>query len=212
MTGAGLLSAWALSVLPFLLDAWSGGALGVPGASRLGLAALPWLALAGMPRAGPAEDAARTRRRALVPLALALPPLALGAGLDLAGHGDARALALRGAVAAALILAWSVAAELARPAARRAPYGATWLVLVPASATLHVALAWVPLTTSSGAGGSAGAGASWWLANPLLWAFRWTRAGGAGAGNGGVLLAPAAAAAACAVARRSARRASESAP
>ncbi len=58
MGALALALAWVLSLLPLGLDALTDGELGVRGASRLGLTLLPWLALAGLPRARDVRGAA----------------------------------------------------------------------------------------------------------------------------------------------------------
>ena len=187
MKAPGLALVGALSALPLVAESLSGGALAIEGASRLGLCALPWLALAGLPRSSAGEDAAvaAPTTHGLVPLAIALPVLGLATGLDRASsvQPDGSGLELLGrlAVVGALIGLWGLAA--ARSAGRAGgPYPVLWWILVPASAALVAALTWVPL---DGSGTRSGAGLLGCL-NPLVWAFRWT-SGGSGSLGGATL-------------------------
>jgi len=133
------------------------------------LALLPWLLLAPAPR-----GAGGAPRGALVPALMALPPLALGAGVDLARGSAGGALALAAGTTWLALLLWTAAAEQAtraRPAGVR--YAALWFVLVPLALALRVALSWVP------ARGGAEPGRPAWLAlDPLLFLHRWGRSGG----------------------------------
>lgn len=161
MGALALALAWVLSLLPLGLDALTDGELGVRGASRLGLTLLPWLALAGLPRARDVRVAASWTA---VPF-LALPPVALGAALDLGarGAGELAWAALAG-LALVVLLSWSAR----RGGARRA---VAWLGLVVLPPVLCTAFA---LTT---AGGTAPPlGALVWVTErtPLGWA--WTGA------------------------------------
>ena len=194
MSGPALALAWGLSFSLLALDAVlsaQGAALVWPGASRLGLALLPWLALAGLPPA--VELAAGDRptggslRAALVPVALALPLVAMGLGLDVAsvtilgGESVTARLfpyAAPAAFALALVFIWSCAAECARASrSARRIQGSAWLLLVPGLATVRCALVWAP----RGGGGELEGGGAWavslaTLASPCVWVFDWMRA------------------------------------
>lgn len=173
-----LILAGALSFAPFALAAASGGTLAPRGASWLALALLPWLALAGLPRA-PARPGFRASRAAwLLPVALALPPAALGWTADAAAAGAA-SRATTTALALLLVVGlWSAAAEAARPSGpARNAYGLAWLVLVPGTALLATGLGWASRTAPR-------EGAPSWLGlvervGPLVWGL--DRAGAPGA-------------------------------
>ncbi len=156
------VGAWLLSVLPFLLVRLSGGALEIEGASRLGLALLPWLALAGFPRRGDAGPGALRFSGWIPVVALALPPVALGAALDLQAGGSPLEVLWRAGVGLALVAGLALAADAARDVPRARPWHAgAWLVLVPGSAALCVALTWL------------GAPGKEPVAAPLAELFRW---------------------------------------
>ncbi|HEX6886421.1 MAG TPA: hypothetical protein VF530_23800 [Planctomycetota bacterium] len=133
------------------------------------LALLPWLLLAPAPRRPDAAPGG-----ALTPALLALPPLALGAGVDLARGAAGGTLALAAGTTWLALVLWTAAAERApraRPAA--AWYASVWFLLVPFGLALRVALSWVP------ARGGAEPGRPAWLAlDPLLFLHRWGRAEG----------------------------------
>jgi hypothetical protein len=142
--------------------------------SLAALALLPWLALASLPGAGH-ESSAPAWRAGSFPACLALPPLGLGAGIDLARGADARVLATTAAAGWLVLVLWSLAAELARRAPRaRSAFAWLWFVLVPGASALAFALAWVPLR----AGAAAPRRAPLLAADPLLWCHRWGRPGG----------------------------------
>jgi hypothetical protein len=162
---------WFLSVLPMVLDRFAGGGFVPEGASRLGLALLPWIALAGLPRGGRSDGAAPWFAVA----ALALPPLALAAGLDV----------LRGAARGDVLVAWGggvLLVALLAAGADGVPSGARarslhallWLLLIPISATLLAALAW-----AAGPGSAAPAVGLVELGrwNPLVWVHSWSGPG-----------------------------------
>jgi hypothetical protein len=131
------------------------------GVSRLARAALPWLALSGLPAAGPGREA---RRRWPTDLALALPALALGAWLDRrAGLGVGSAAALVG-IALALVALLGEAGH--RAGARPALHAVAWAVLVPAGPLLVASLGRDPAP---------------WLtrASPLGWLWSQARIGAA---------------------------------
>ena len=178
MGAPALLLAWILSVAPLalahVLNDWQ------PPVSFGAWGLMVWLMLAGLPSAARRADIARhaeVARRAevdmeedatdsrprslLLDVALAWPPLALAAGLDLARGVPAVEVSVR--LGAGLLLV----PGLLR-AARCAPtgYGLAWLGLVPGLAALHVALVWA---AQPGPGGPA------WVealtgTSPLVWA------------------------------------------
>lgn len=167
-----LLGAWILSVLPFFAETLSGGALAVEGASRFGLALLPWAALAGLPP--PPVDSARARGPALA-LGLALPPLGLGLGLDAARGASLFTLATAAAAGLLILVLFLLAARAARRSVRaRRVHALLWFLVVPLAAALWLALSWA-------AGASADASETLPLAArfaPLVWIHGWTAAGG----------------------------------
>ena len=133
----GLAAAWGLSCAPLVLPAISADlALSLGDASRLALAALPWIAWLGLPRGagGPGGSS-------LAAAALAAPPIAAGLGLDLSRGGDPRHLATLAGAALLVILALAFASDLAartRPCA--GAYAAAWFALVPGAPLLAVCL------------------------------------------------------------------------
>lgn len=118
----GACVAWVLSAGPFVLDASV-----FSGASRLALAALPWVACAGLPT----RALGNVAREVAFECALFLPPLALGAALDLAG-GAARADVLWiGGALLAFALGLAFASRAAAGQRRtRAWHALAWIVLV----------------------------------------------------------------------------------
>jgi len=154
----GLLLAGSLSFLPFAAALASGGSLRIEGATWTGLALLPWIALAGLPRgtAVPREP----RSSWLLPLALALPAVGLAVGYERGQDpGRTAVVALGGLL---LLTLWALAARLASGSGRGL-YGLLWLLLVPGAATAIWALSW-----------AVGGGSATWpqaleLALPLPW-------------------------------------------
>lgn len=163
MRARGLLLAGSLSFLPFALALASAGQLRFAGATWTGLALGPWLALAGLPR-GPGEphglrgDLEQGRRAWLLPVALALPSVALGVGLDArdAPGGPGLPFAGLALMGLALVGLWSLAAGAARTPRASAAYGVLWLALVPGAAALLWAVLWAPAATGPGEGWLAG--------------------------------------------------------
>ncbi len=144
--------AWILSAL-IALAGWTGmpEVLG----SLVCAAALPWLALAGIPRRGPEAGSPRV---AAVTFALAAPVLALAAAVEWQAGGDARDLALELPAALALIAGLSLAG--------RGTAALPWLVLVLGLPLAAAVLGW----------NDAPGGAPAWLelvstASPVTWAF-----------------------------------------
>ena len=145
------------------------------GCSRLALAALPWIALSGLPVDGRARAGARDWPLAL---ALALPVLALGAWLDLRADMPVRAALMTGAASLALLALLGEAAQRAN--VRPGWHALAWALLVPAGplllATLGVGFAparWLgALSPWSWAWGRVALDAApdWerWLAGPLI--------------------------------------------
>jgi len=167
--------ALALSLAPLALERF--GLLELAGAPRVGLALLPWLALAGLPR--PASRELDAGAAWLAPLA-ALPLVALAAAVDRAAPGPAGSGAVwTAAVGLALV------ALLALAAARGARvFAAAWFALVCAPTALATAFSLSASGGDDALGGGAGpavVGAwfgAWLGATPLVWAAR-TIAGGA---------------------------------
>lgn len=166
MTRLLLTITWLLSGAPMLLDRLLEGGFGPASASRLGLAFLPWIALAGLPRPT-LESQGERGFSSLAVTAFALPLLALGAGLDFATGRALADLLLMGGGGALLVALLAAGADAARPGERaRASHALLWLILLPGSAALIAALRW---------GASPGTGSVWaplaelgrW--NPLLW-------------------------------------------
>ncbi len=178
-------AAFALALLVPLLEASVPG-LTLARGSLAALALLPWLALAPLPRSlrarapispAPADSAFPALREALYVGALALPPLALGAGLDLARGADASALSAAGAGGWLLLVLWvGAAAHAGRTSRARAAFAWLWFVLLPGAAALRLALAWVPLR--AGGAASEPERARWLALDPLVWCHRFGRAGG----------------------------------
>jgi len=141
-----------LSVAPGALSRWGGAELGFEGVPCLPLALLPWLAVAGWPRAG------KDRLRALGVLGLMLPALALALATDLEAALALRALVETAAWGAILCAALAWSAE--RGGGLRS---AAWFVLVPGCALLLAAWAFV------GSASPRSGAASWLAASPLAW-------------------------------------------
>lgn len=158
--------AWVLSVGALALPALTGGAVDPGAASPLGLALLPWLALAGMPRGGSASTFL------VLPL-LALPSLVLGAALggQAAPAGDLGGLVLPLACGVLLLALLSFSAV--RGGWLQA---AAWSALVVLPPALAAAFA---LTGNDGVGGVPGPVAFLARNGPLGWAWS-VAAGGPG--------------------------------
>ncbi|MBL8860350.1 MAG: hypothetical protein JNL28_17705 [Planctomycetes bacterium] len=154
----GACVAWFLSAAPFALDAQT-----FAGLSRAALAAIPWIAYCGLPRA--LGDSGL--RAVAFEIALFLPPLALGTWIDLAG-GMARpeAASISGA-ALGFACGLSLSARLAaRAAFVRDAHAVVW--------ALFVVLAPVLAATLVLGGASTFGSAPTWLAHasslsPLGW-------------------------------------------
>lgn len=137
--------------------------------SSAALALLPWTCFATMPRRGGSTDLPGS----MVPL-FALPPLALGTGLDLARGADWRTLGPAVAASWLALWLWNGAAQAAaRPGGRARLHAALWLLLVPLGLALRVALAWIP-----GSSLEALPPRPWHAADPLLFLHRWGRPDG----------------------------------
>jgi hypothetical protein len=121
-----LTVAFLLSVAPILLRLLPDPGWAPEDVSLLGLALLPWIALAGLPRAG--ETAPRAAA-----VGLALPALALGWAMDARGRGELGLDGLWTLAAGVLLIA---TLERACAGARRHLYGGVWLALVPGVALL----------------------------------------------------------------------------
>ena len=162
MSRAGASLAWALSLAPCV--AWGAARESLGDASRLALVAAVWLALVGLPAAGGAVEKARAWPRAL---ALALPPAACAAWLDLrAGHAP-EALGLTAIGALALFAVLGEARRAAAGSGGVGLYAPLWLVLVPGAPGLRAALGWAAI------GPGEPFGVVRWLAErgPVGWAF-----------------------------------------
>ena len=159
---AGTAAVWLLACLPVALPTFYPPAvISLGTASILALAALPWIAWAGVPM--------RTSESWIGTLALGLPPIAAAFALDV-GRGAAAGSTLTAALAfVAMIVLLGFAAS--RASAVRGPigvYSIAWFVLVPGLPALRLALE---------LGGAPAYGtAPGWLevaasASPLAWAF-----------------------------------------
>ena len=179
MSGPWLAGAWGLSVLPFLLARATGGDLEVEGIAWFGLVLLPWLAVAGMPRHAPlpaTEPAVRPPAPWVGVAALALPALALGVGLDAAGGRSE--VWLPAVLGVALVAGLAAGASgAARHPRARGIHAAAWLVLVPGTAALLVALGWIGAPGAGDAPAFLRELARW---NPLVWAHAAASAGDPG--------------------------------
>ncbi len=147
---------WLASCLPIALQAFD------PSASVLALAALPWLAWAGIPW--------RSKEDPVASSALALPPLAAALALDVARGAPARAAITAAVASVAMILLLALGATRGSTAGRSLrPFDVAWLVLVPGLPVLRCALE---------LGGAPAFGpAPRWLsivssASPLAWSLR----------------------------------------
>ncbi len=165
----GLTVAWILSCLPIALPAlWEPCALSLGDASRLALAALPWIAWLGLPFPAGENRVERGWSSAL----LAAPPMAAGFAID-RGRGDLLpSLALVAAASLAMILLLAGAAQRAARERRTAVVHAlAWIALVPGLPLLRSAL-------ELGGASAYGSAPRWlaWLAgaSPLAWV--WNRA------------------------------------
>ena len=166
---ATLAAAFLLSILVPLGEALL-PSVSLARGSITALALLPWLALAPLP--GVRHDPTGPARGALLAGCLALPPLCLGAGVDLARGADARVLGVTSAAAWLVLVVWSLAAEGApRTPESRSAFAVLWFLLLPGASALRFALAWVPARASSAASGRA----PFFAADPLLWCHRWGR-------------------------------------
>lgn len=133
----GLALVWLATAVPFLVDSSR-----LAGVSRCALAALPWLAWSGAPRALRTEferlNALELTRvdRVVAPVALELalfaPAIALGAWIDLASAARVRDVAIVFAFALVASVSLAIAARLASGARRGVTlYATAWFVLVP---------------------------------------------------------------------------------
>lgn len=172
MAARQLAAAFLLSILVPLCEALLPG-LPLARGSLAALAILPWLVLAPLPRSRTAVGP--VWHEPLLSGCLALPPLCLGAGIDLARGVEARVLAPTSAAAWLVLVLWSGAAACAvRTRRTRSVFSALWFLCLPAASALRLALAWVPLRASAPLPGRA----PLFALDPLLWCHRWGRAGG----------------------------------
>jgi hypothetical protein len=124
-TGAAIV--WIASCLPIALRAFD------PSESVLALAALPWLAWAGIPW--------RAKEDPIATSALALPPLAAALALDVSRGAPARVAITAGIASVAMIVLLAFGAV--RSSTTRGSFRAfdlAWLVLVPGLPVLRCAL------------------------------------------------------------------------
>jgi hypothetical protein len=157
---------WLTSIAPLAIpdaEHWFGGL------SRAAFVALPWIAFAGLPRSESARELRRSSA-ASAAIALALPPLALGARLDIADGLDAGAvIALSLASVALAVVLWFAAESSARDSVHASRYALAWLVIVPGVPCLCAAL-------ERGGAPSFGGAPSWLAfaarASPLAWIVR----------------------------------------
>jgi hypothetical protein len=161
---------WLLSCLPVALPAlWAPAEASLGDASRLALAALPWLAWIGIPGGGGASWSTA---------ALAAPPLAAALTVDRA-HG--RPLAGLAVVAVASLVMIGLLAAAGRRTAGAGENGprarlaaVAWMLLVPGLPLLRSAL-------ESGGAPSFGAAPRWLAAladaSPIAWAWQCARSG-----------------------------------
>jgi hypothetical protein len=128
----GACAAWVLSAVPFFVDASA-----FAGLSRAALAAVPWLAYAGLPRREREDGSSGIAFE----LALFAPALALGAWLDAAG-GLARVdlYAITGGSVVCAGLSAFAARACARQPATRALYAIAWFTLVAGIPILRATL------------------------------------------------------------------------
>lgn len=173
MAARQLAAAFLLSVLVPLCEALLPSASLARG-SLAALALLPWLVVLPWPRSG-REGVEPLWHRPLFGACLALPPLCLGAGIDLARGVEPRVLAATTAAAWLVLVLWSGAAACAvRSPRARAAFATLWFLLLPGAAALRCALVWVPQRASTSAAGRA----PLFALDPLVWCHRWGRAGG----------------------------------
>ncbi len=156
---------WILSCLPIALPSlYPPAEISLASASILGLAALPWIAWAGIPWRPSSESPVATS-------ALALPPLAAALAIDV-GRGAALQATLLAALASvAMIALLGLGAQRAASGTRLVrAFDVAWIALVPGLAMLRAALE---------IGGAPAFGrAPGWLtflagASPVAWAYRW---------------------------------------
>lgn len=124
-TAWGACVAWCLACAPFALSESTFG-----GVSRTALAALPWIAYAGLPRA-PAQGRERIVAALAFEVALFLPPVALGAWIDLAFGSPTRGVATIAGASLVLGCLLALAARLSeRTAGARQAFAGAWFFAV----------------------------------------------------------------------------------
>jgi len=166
-------AAFLLSIVVPLCEVWL-PTVPLARGSLAALALLPWLVLASMPGRC-ADPSTPAWRGAVSSGCLALPPLCLCAGIDLARGVDTRVLAPTAAAAWLVLVLWSLAAECAARAPQsRAAFAVLWFLLLPGASALRFSLAWVPLRASP----EEPQRAPLFAADPLLWCHRWGRPAG----------------------------------
>lgn len=151
----GWTALWALSMAPL----WPGLERALSGSSRFVLVASPWLFAAGIPRSS-ATPTTRPFVASLVPLALALPPLALASRLeafDGAGVSGRIATAFAGTALFLLVLASAAERAAVNVRARRA-HALAWFALIAVGPVLarcwsaaanHAAPRWLSIWASA---------------------------------------------------------------
>ena len=175
MSAAAFVLAAVLSLAPMLVVGGFGvGGFGVGAAlehslegwSLVPLVALPWVALAGLPRGH--------RRDSMALLALALPLLALAARLDRADGVATRDLFTSAATGVAIAAMLAAAARL-WPA--RAGHGIVWACVIALPVALELVLHEIARGRELGAAWTA----TWSAASPLGWLARRVTEPGGGA-------------------------------
>jgi len=165
-SAVGASGIWLLSCMPVALPAlWAPAEGSLGDASRVAIAALPWLAWIGIPWGA---------RASLSTAALAAPPLAAALAVDL-GHGRAlAALAVVGIASLVMIVLLARAGTAGASAPRARVAAIAWMLLVPGLPLLRAAL-------ESGGAPSFGAAPRWLAAvadaSPIAWAWRCARSG-----------------------------------
>ena len=167
MRGPALFAAALISSAPLLLEA-VGRLDPLPGV-RLGWALLPWLALAGLPRGGPA--ARRDPWEAA--LVTALPVIVLAAALDGRDPGADEPWAVLGLASVSLALLGAARARGGRL------YAWAWCLVLALPAVAGTAFG---ASASSGVGGAPAGLGLLWRAGPLDPAWELLRSGEAAAG------------------------------
>jgi hypothetical protein len=168
-SASGSAVAWLLSCAPIALPSiWPPAEASLGEASRAALSVLPWLAWIGLPGALGSGSAKDSGSITLGTAALAAPPLAAGAAIDL-GHGRSGAtLAALALLSLAMILMLGFAARRAECGSRSRAFAWAWIALVPGLPILRCALE---------LGGTPSRLATVANASPIAWAWECAGAG-----------------------------------